>query len=496
MSAPIDTETLRLRYDFTGGAVCTLTYSDIQPSYSRSQSLNAGYLVSADGTPVVGNLSIDCRDFVTSGFRYRLRSSDAGRTNSTTIDVDYIPLTAEVEDFTITIGNETGTSGIPIGHPKVETLFLPVRISTGVRNKSPEIRTRRDSSSSVGGVSTVWIDQFSTLTLTADLLSAADDETPSTDLVFTVLKPPTHPDDGFLVDVRRDAWKPIRSFWQRDISEGRIAFQPASREPASDRTVDIELIATDGRFASSRSVKFRIGIRRVEPASPKITRNTGLVLGSGQSRRIGLDQLRIYDVSGRSDWIQIHVLRAGPRHGTIKVRGRVADAFNVSDLERREVVYEHAGGIAEGNVDDEKSEMDEDDSIMLRISNFKYSTRTRFSVYIIRSSWKNGFQQRRKLNSVGTNVATEVRQNGYAQITTLHLDVASDVRLPSSATGDTFVYEVVRAPQYGELLKMFRPTDDKRSPHVTFHSTRPRPRSRVVSSHRWRQREQIDCHQS
>jgi len=94
----------------------------------------SGELVSSDGVPV-GNLSIDCRDFLIAGFRYRY---SAGRPRTA---VDYIPLTASVDSW--------------VASAITEAVFVPVRLVGGSANSPPSfLRPSRYRSS------TLVADQF------------------------------------------------------------------------------------------------------------------------------------------------------------------------------------------------------------------------------------------------------------------------------------------------------------------------------------------------
>jgi len=52
------------------------------------------------------------------------------------------------------------------------------------------------------------------------------------------------------------------------------------------------------------------------------------------------------------------------------------------------------------------------------------------------------------------NDATEVREHGYAQLTTLHLDLVS---VTICCRSDDVLYTITAQPRYGQLLLMYRP---------------------------------------
>ena len=447
VSDAITANLVQFRYNFSGGSVCTLRLgaSDAGGRFRR-QWFMSGELVASDGAPV-GNLSIDCRDFLVAGFRYRY---SAGRPRT---GVDYIPLTASVENWT--------------SSATTESVFVPVRLIDGFHNSAPSL-VRRSGFRSPSLVA----DQFSPMLLNADSVAARDDVTRSADLLLSVLSPLPDPDTvhsrGYFVH-RRAPWKPIVAFWQRDLVDGSVAFRaPTVGVPPLGTRVDAVLSATDGHFATSERLRLPISVRPAQPVGPKITYNSGLTVIRGGSVCFDRSAIKIADVGGL-DRIEVRVLRGGPQHGNLTLRdgGIAVESFRWNDVEHCNVVYHH----------DQFSSADDGDHLYLRFSNGRRSVRTRVVVTVLPGTVTSPTL---KLNDL-----TEVRQHGYAQLTTLHLDTSRPGF--SHVTADDVVYTVTSKPRYGQILMMYRPMTrgrpvtrftqlDLDKGHIWYrHSGRPSP---------------------
>ena len=414
LSDVITPDVIQFRYNFSGGSVCTLRFGTDGGRF-RSQWLMSGNLVTSEGAPV-GNLTMDCRDFLMAGFRYRYT---AGHPRTA---MDYIPLTASIDNWTPTA--------------LTETVFVPVRLLGGLPNSPPTLVRRLRS----GYRSSALVaDQFVPMLLSRENLTAQDDVTQSDDLLLTVLSPLPDSDvqtRGYFVH-RRAPWKPIVAFWQRDLQQGSVAFRaPTVDVSALGTRVEAILVATDGHFVSSERLRLSITVRPAKPSGPKVIENRGLTVVRGGSVCLGPGCLSIADTGGL-DRIEVRVLRGGPLHGNLTLGAdSTVDSFRWNSIELCDVVYHHHPDSA-----------DDADEFFLRISNGgRRSVRTRVVIQILPGT---ASPPRLKLND-----PTEVRQYGYAQLTTLHLDTSTRGFSHSSSDVE---YTITSAPRYGEVLMMYRP---------------------------------------
>lgn len=418
LSDVITSDVIRFRYNFSGGSVCTLRFGADDGRFSR-QWLMSGGLVASDGAPV-GNLSMDCRDFLVSGFRYRYNAG------SPRADVDYIPLTASVDNWTTTA--------------TTEAIFLPVRLLGGSPNSPPTFVRR-------SGYRTLVADQYVPMLLSRENLTARDDVTQSDNILLSVLSPRPGSDiqsSGYFVH-RQAPWTPIVAFWQRDLSSGNVAFRaPTVGVPARGTRVEAILTAVDGQFAASERIRLPITVRPGRLTAPKVVRNHALVVVRGESVCVGPDSLRIA-AAGDLDQVEVRILRGGPRHGNLTLRdGSNVESFRWSNIDHCSVVYHHHGDFT-----------DDADEFYLRMSNGRRSVRSRVVVSVL-----PGATSRPRLK---VNDPTEVRQYGYAQLTTLHLETSSR---DSTHSSSDVVYTITSAPRFGEVLTMYRPMTRGRSVHT------------------------------
>jgi len=134
--------------------------------------------------------------------------------------------------------------------------------------------------------------------------------------------------------------------------------------------------------------------------------------------------------------VELRLLRGGPAHGNLTMvdGGAATETFRWNDVEHCAVAYQHHGG---GGSHDE---------LFLRISNGRRSLRTGVAIHVLPGTVS---PPRLKLNE-----PTEVRQHGYAQLTTLHLDTSS---VTGHGNSDDVLYAVTTQPRYGQILMMYRP---------------------------------------
>lgn len=399
LSNVIDSSVLRFKYAFFNETSCTV--STYEPGY-QSQSLLTGALVTSDAVSL-SNLPIDCRDFLSTGLRYK-------HNGVSSVADDYILLRAEVEESID--GSLKQTS---------ESLFLPVHILSGVKNSPPKLSTKTSN--------IPHTDQFALLVLLPDFIWFVDAETPAKNLIVNISKPVLHEEDGFFVHIR-DQWKPIRAFSQDDLANRRVAYHPPSVVLVSQRTVEIQLTAIDGHFLHSQPVSLHLRVSPVRTTAPKVARNEGLTVIRGQSRPLTLQNLLVID-SDNIDEVEIHV-HGGPHHGNLTVSGHASTQFRVVDMERGDVVYTHNGGNAAN------------DKMVLRITDQKSTSRIRLVITVL----PDGELPLALL----TNRSLESNTNEYIPITPQHLGASHHHILNNDVIFDMRSY-----PRFGEILKLHHP---------------------------------------
>ena len=110
------------------------------------------------------------------------------------------------------------------------------------------------------------------MVLSGENLTARDDVTQSADLLLSVLSPLPDVDfqsRGYFVH-RRNPWKPVVAFWQRDLVDGSVAFRaPTVGVSARGTRVEAILTATDSLFASSRQLRLPITCLLYTSPSPR-----------------------------------------------------------------------------------------------------------------------------------------------------------------------------------------------------------------------------------
>lgn len=435
----IDPSVIRFKYSSFDEAVCTV--SSYEPGY-RSQSLLYGSLVTGDGARL-SNVTVDCRDFLASGLRYR-------RDGFSTAARDYIMLRTDVDQ---PISGEDGA-----WKRTSEAVFLPVDIRNGSTNTPPRPRISRKKSGSVGFLE---VDQFSVLVLSSDVVWFVDSETPAKDLVINVTKPlPGGPfgEDGcgFLVNVHRP-WSPIRTFVQDDLAKRRVGYRPPSATVSFKRVCELQFCTIDGHFLHSDAVSLRVNVRPVKTtASPRVAHISALTVIAGRSCALTPRNLRIVGSDNVGE-VELHVRRGGLHHGSLSVFGRAVSRFKVADIERRGVVYRHDGGDSV------------EDKIVLRITDRKSTVRVRVMISIL----PNESTPPRLLTDRSLDVFTDK----YVLVTPYHLN-AGHQHLSDS----DIIFNITGLPERGDILKLRHPLVTGRpissfsqrdlvNGHIWFHRT-------------------------
>ncbi|XP_072442991.1 FRAS1-related extracellular matrix protein 1a isoform X1 [Chiloscyllium punctatum] len=354
---------------------------------------------SQDNLKEVHALEVNCEEFLVLGLHYQhLRPPSP--------DVDYITISLELVD-----------SRSKNVHKK-ENAWIPVRIRNAFPNLPPK--------ASFIAMYILEVDQFILTPITTHTLDGEDSESPKTQLVFNVTKPPLQ---GFITHLS-DHTKPITSFTWTDLNEMLIAFQPPNNSHTERRNYEVEFEVHDFYFRNSAPIMVHISIRTTDTNAPRVSWNMGLDLLEGQSRTITWEQFQVVDNDALSAVRLITV--DGLLHGRLTVRGGKGFMFTVDDIKSGVVHYHH---------DDSDST---NDFIVFRIFDGNHSTRHKFPINILPKDDSPPF--------LINNVILELYEDQEIQIEKVMLQ-ASDM----DSSDDYILFKIIKPPQAGEILKRTAP---------------------------------------
>ncbi|XP_069832964.1 FRAS1-related extracellular matrix protein 3 [Dendropsophus ebraccatus] len=315
-SVPIDKKVLGFSFD-PAKESCRIT-----PLLGTGGLPRYGHLVNVTTSPQQG---IDCHTFTSSGFYY-LHTAPHNSPNR-----DYLPMRVDL----------TG----PNGATRQEHFHLTVRIKEGVENTPPH--------PSFVSMLMMEVDQFVLTALTPEMLAAEDLESDPGDLIFNLTSLLDSETSGYLVSTD-DQNLPITSFYQKDLTELRIAYQPPSSESWLERILQLEMQVIDTEGASSETFAFMIVVKPMNTFAPLATRNAGLWLLEGQSRPLsgpgsGMNNLVLSDEDNLEE-VKVSVI-GGLKHGHLVLThesntansGGSGFTFTPQELHSGLVVYQHDG---------------------------------------------------------------------------------------------------------------------------------------------------------
>lgn len=280
-----------------------------------------------------------CDDFVNSGIFYR----HSGVTG--TPDKDHQPLLIEIEDKSGFVRER-------------EWFDLQINIRAAPKNEPPNVDPQAELK--------LYVDQFILTAVTRDVLFGKDYETDSRLLVVEF---DDQPKNGFFVSTD-DRSRPITSFYQSELLDNKIAFQPPQAGSDYDRLLSVNFRIHDEDGGTSPWVPFYIKIQAMETSSPFAMENNGLILYEGSRRCIGPDELKLTDKDTQIGNLNLRVID-GNRHGQIYVGPMAIDMFSGTDIESCSVVYEH---------DDSDTFVD---NIIMEISDGEASIEILFPIWIV-----------------------------------------------------------------------------------------------------------------
>lgn len=260
---------------------------------------------------------------------------------------DYIPLVVEIADKK---SNQI---------EQREFIRVPVRIRRAPENERP--------TQAFEALFSTQVDQSIITAITPEVLAVTDKETDSDLLILNVTRP-LGPGEGELINTDNPN-VPIRTFYQRDIKNLKIAYKPSKAKSSNKRVRQIWFEAIDGDGAKSIPFYVFIIVNDMNTAAPRVVKNTGLSMFEGQSRTLDGKVLDITSRNNPND-VKISVIH-GVKHGQIEVLGKSVRSFTLSDIRNGLVRYIH---------DDSNTYSD---NFVLRIKDGKYQSDVLISVTII-----------------------------------------------------------------------------------------------------------------
>ncbi|XP_063314539.1 FRAS1-related extracellular matrix protein 3 [Pelobates fuscus] len=316
LSVPIDKKVLGFSYDHARES-CRIT-----PLIGTGGLPRYGQLLSL---PTDQQQGTDCQTFTTSDIRYQ-HTAPHNSPNR-----DYVPMLVELTD-------ERGSL-------KQEHFHVTVRIKEGSENTPPR--------PSFVSMMMMEVDQFVLTALTSEMLAAEDLESDPGDLIFNLTSSLDPETSGYLISTD-DQNLAITSFFQSDLTELRIAYQPPASESWQERILQLEMQVMDTEGATSDPFAFMIVVKPMNTLAPLATRNTGLWLLEGQSRPLsgpgsGMNNLVISD-EDNLDEVKLSVVD-GLRHGQLFLAQQGTSShsapkgftFTPHELHSGLVIYQHDG---------------------------------------------------------------------------------------------------------------------------------------------------------
>lgn len=392
ISNPIDSSVIRFYFSGKTNVSCSVSFS----SY-RSIWPIVGRIVVGESQTAVDTMRKSCSDFLYSKLYYQ-------HIQSPNPDVDYLPLTVEIQDPDIS------------DDIIFERFYLPIHIKGALPNSPPR--------SSFMSIYMMDVNQFVLTTLLPGVISAEDYETDSKDLVYNITSLP-NANGGYFVHLD-DHTVPIDSFTQNDLDHHRIAYQPPTSSQSERRVFETKFTVFDSHFESSLPIVLHIAVRPSATTAPRVAINKGLILLEGQSRQITIDELNILDPDNANS-VSLYVL-GGLKYGQLLKNKRSTIAMSLEDLRKGLIYYQH---------DDSDST---NDHIKFRISDGVHTIMINFPIIIIPKDDSAPY--------LVNNIGLETNEGDTQRISTNMLS-AHDI----DSIDDNIMYIITQPPSAGEIIK-------------------------------------------
>ena len=355
----IPSEVLQKKADLiveqVGGLSEPISNSVLQFSFDQNREDCFIHVVKSDaGPPYYGRLvhettatgrtelsqKIECAKFTDGTLRYSHK-------NAASSNRDYIPLVVEIADKK---------------SKKVEQrefIRMPVRIRGAAENERPN--------QAFDAVFSTQVDQSIITAISPNVLAVTDKET-NDDLLILNVTQPLGPGEGELVNTDNPN-VPIRTFYQKDLKDLKIAYKPPKKYSSGARVRRIWFEAIDGEGARSIPFYVFIILKEMNTETPRVVKNTGITMFEGQSRAIDKNILAITTQNDPSN-VDISVIN-GLKHGQLEKLGKSVTSFTLKDLRQGLVRYIH---------DDSNTYHD---NFVMRVKDGKHQVDTLLAVTII-----------------------------------------------------------------------------------------------------------------
>ncbi|KAG1699840.1 FRAS1-related extracellular matrix protein 2 [Nymphon striatum] len=256
---------------------------------------------------------LDCDGFSNSDIKYKHM---VGKNSP---NIDYIPFLVELLD----------QNGDPIFEENFQVI---VNIAEGKVNTPPKVAFSSEL--------ILNVNQFIMTAITSEALTAGDNETLPGDLIFNIITP-IKPGEGRIVNTD-DQSLPITSFYQRDVTNFKVAYVPPTTDSDAKRVINLSMEVLDTEGAKSPKFTFSIIVNPKNSNSPIATKNTGIQLFEGQSRPLkSSENLKISDEDNLNE-VSLTVV-SGLVHGELLLNNTPVKRFTAADLDTGVVRYQHDG---------------------------------------------------------------------------------------------------------------------------------------------------------
>lgn len=338
---------------------------------------------------------MECSKFTDGSLQYSHKNAQSSNR-------DFIPLVVEITDRA---SKEISQR---------EFIRMPVRIRRAPENERP--------SQAFDSLFSTQVDPTLITAITPEVLTVTDKETDSNLLILNVTRA-LGPGEGELISTDNPNI-PIRTFYQRDIKDLKIAYKPPKNPSKSSKVKQIWFEAIDGEGAKSIPFYVFIILKDMNTAAPRVAKNTGLTMFEGQARTI---DKKIIEISGRNNpsSVQITVIH-GLKNGQIEVLGKSVRSFTLNDIQRGLVTYIH---------DDSNTYHD---NFVLRIKDGEYQVDALVAVTVM--------PRDDEAPTLDRNIGMTVKEGGMAEISQFMLS-ATDV----DSDETKLVYTLVDPPLAGGL---------------------------------------------
>ena len=322
-TTPIDSSVIMFRFPYSYDTYCSVSLSDdVWPRLGR-------LVRGLDQQPVRRGVEFheNCRDILHKGYRYEYFG------NLTQHDLDYIPLRVSYYN------------GIGAGNVTEENYFLPVQIPIPNSDEKP-----RDVHVSL----TLPVNEYE-LTILDDALVKSIDNNNRYGYVMYEITYPTNPSlytSGYFVHTS-DTATAITSFSHQDLIAGRIGYYPRVRNTIETlftyESIAFELSAYDAFLEASHNISLNTILHNEDLIlhEPPMTIASAVIVNEGSSTLLSRAHFVFPPVESTTSQPRYEFLvKAGMKHGEVRVNGTRSVLFDAAQLDAGLVEYVHDGSRA------------------------------------------------------------------------------------------------------------------------------------------------------